>query len=65
MSRMPLTAHSAQDLFNDNFAPWVRALGLRVTDIGPKGATMTMDITPELTRMGDILSGQVCAEVFQ
>ncbi len=56
-----LTPKTAQDFFEANFAPWVRALGLRLSHIGPTGATMSMNITPELTRMGDILSGQALA----
>lgn len=56
-----LTPDIAQDFLDANFAPWVRALGLRVSDIGKTGATLEMSITPELTRMGDILSGQALA----
>lgn len=56
-----MTPQDAQAFLDENFAPWVRALDLTFTDIGAGKATATMPITPDLTRMGDILSGQALA----
>lgn len=56
-----MTPNEAQAFLDENFAPWVRALDLTFTDISNGKATATMPITPETTRMGDILSGQALA----
>ena len=56
-----MTPTTAQQMFDENFAPWVRALGLRITGINKSGATVEMAITPDLTRMGEVLSGQALA----
>ena len=56
-----MTPQDAQAFLDENFAPWVRALDLTFTEISDGKATATMPITPELTRMGDILSGQALA----
>ena len=58
---MSLTPKDAQTIFDQGFAPWVRALDLSITAISPTGATLEMPITPDLTRMGDVLSGQALA----
>jgi len=58
---MPLTCSAAQSFFDDNFAPWVRALDITIETIGANGATLSMPITDQVTRMGDILSGQALA----
>lgn len=59
---MPLTPADAQKIFDENFAPWVRALGLEFTETDESGrCTGEMAITDELTRMGDVLSGQALA----
>ena len=56
-----MTPKDAQTFLDENFAPWVRALNLTFTEIENGKATATMPITPDLTRMGDILSGQALA----
>ena len=56
-----MTPQDAQAFLDENFAPWVRALNLTFTEIENGKATATMPITPDLTRMGDILSGQALA----
>jgi len=56
-----MTPTDAQAFLDQNFAPWVRALDLTFTAIGEGEATATMPITDDLTRMGDILSGQALA----
>ena len=58
---MSLTAATANDYLAAFFAPWVRALDLTITDIGPQGATLTMPIAEHLNRAGNILSGQALA----
>ncbi|MBU2982886.1 PaaI family thioesterase [Lentibacter algarum] len=58
---MPLTTSQSQTFLADNFAPWIKALDLRITEINAAGATLEMPITNELTRMGDVLSGQALA----
>ncbi|MEQ9693800.1 PaaI family thioesterase [Shimia sp. SDUM112013] len=58
---MSLTPQDAQQFLEDNFAPWVKALDLTITDISPQGATLTMPITPDLARVGGIISGQALA----
>ncbi|WP_298678151.1 PaaI family thioesterase [uncultured Lentibacter sp.] len=58
---MSFTSQDAQAIFDQGFAPWVRALALTITDISPTSATLHMPITSELTRMGDVLSGQALA----
>ncbi|WP_299351349.1 PaaI family thioesterase [uncultured Shimia sp.] len=58
---MALTPTDAQKIFEDNFAPWVQALNLTITEIDPSGATLTMPITPDLARVGGIISGQALA----
>ncbi|MGB7317627.1 MAG: PaaI family thioesterase [Planktotalea sp.] len=56
-----MTPQDAQAFLDENFAPWVRALDLTFTDISAGKATARMPITDDLTRMGDILSGQALA----
>jgi len=58
---MTLTPATAQTFLEENFADWVRALDLTITDIGPDGATLRMPITQQLARVGGILSGQALA----
>ena len=58
---MTLTPQLAQRFLAANFAPWVQALDLTITAIGPDGATLSMPITPDLERVGGILSGQALA----
>ena len=58
---MPLTATDAQTFLEENFAAWVRALNLTVTEITPTGAVLTMPITQDLARVGGIISGQALA----
>lgn len=52
---------TAQRFLDDNFAPWVLALSPRVTALGEGCATLTIPITPEIERTGNIVSGQTLA----
>ncbi|MDO6482458.1 PaaI family thioesterase [Shimia thalassica] len=58
---MSLTPQDAQQFLKDLFAPWVQSLDLTVEAISPSGATLTMPITPDLARVGGIVSGQALA----
>lgn len=58
---MSLTPHDAQTFLDTYFAPWVRALDLTFTQTSEGRVTVQMPITTELTRMGDIVSGQALA----
>ncbi|GAA6165988.1 PaaI family thioesterase [Pelagimonas sp. KU-00592-HH] len=58
---MALTPADAQRFLEENFAPWVKALDLTITDITRDGATLTMPITDDLARVGGIISGQALA----
>lgn len=58
---MALSIDDAQGFLDAYFAPWVRALDLTITDITASGAVFTMPINENVTRMGDILSGQALA----
>lgn len=58
---MTITAAEAQSILAENFAPWVKALDLTVEAISASGATLSMPITPDLARVGGIVSGQALA----
>lgn len=58
---MTLTPTDAQQVLEENFAPWVKALNLTISEIDQSGATLTMPITEDLARVGGIISGQALA----
>ncbi|MFT7594235.1 MAG: hypothetical protein ACI8R4_001553 [Paracoccaceae bacterium] len=61
---MPLmTPESAQTLLNENFAPWVLALDLTVTEIDADHALIRMPLGEHLARAGGIVSGQALASL--
>lgn len=43
------------------FAPWVRALDMRVDAIGAERTTLSIPITADIARVGGIVSGQALA----
>lgn len=53
-----LTTEAANALFEDNFAPWVLASGLRVENIVADGVFLRLPFAAELCRTGGILCGQ-------
>jgi acyl-coenzyme A thioesterase PaaI-like protein len=53
-----LTPADGNAILNDNFAPWVRDLGLVVEDTGPDHATLRLPWSDRLAREGGALSGQ-------
>ena len=56
-----MTPAAATDILNENFAAWVRALSLEITDIGPECAVLKIPVTPDISRVGGIVSGQALA----
>lgn len=56
-----LTLQEANDALEEYFAPWVKALKPRVTDMRADGATLEIPITDDLARFGGIISGQALA----
>ncbi len=58
---MALTADDCKAFFEENFAPWVKALDVAFSDVGAGKATLTIPITDQVTRMGGIISGQTLA----
>lgn len=50
-----------QRFLDQNFAPWVLALGPKVSEAGPDGVTLDIPITPDIARIGGIVSGQAVA----
>lgn len=56
-----MTPQDAQTLLNDNFADWVNALDLTVTEISPEEAVIRMPLSDHLMRVGGIVSGQALA----
>lgn len=61
MGRMSLSPEAAKAFFDANFAPWVRALDVRFEQISESGAVLSIQITDQVTRLGDIISGQTLA----
>lgn len=56
-----MTPETAHAILHQSFAPWIKALDIAITEIGPQGATLRIPITAEITRIGDIVSGQTLA----
>ncbi|MFJ6934750.1 PaaI family thioesterase [Streptomyces sp. NPDC101132] len=55
---MTLTVAEADKILADNFAPWVLALGLAVTETGERHAVLRLPWSDRLARDGGGLSGQ-------
>ena len=53
-----MTPAAAQAFLDANFAPWVRALDITVTEIGPDRTVLRIPVTAALNRTGGIVSGQ-------
>lgn len=51
----------ANGWLEDYFADWVRALGIHVERMACTGAILTIPVTPEIARVGGIVSGQALA----
>ncbi|BFV55495.1 PaaI family thioesterase [Kitasatospora sp. CMC57] len=55
---MTLTPAEADKILADNFAPWVQALGLSVTETDDRHAVLRLPWSEQLAREGGALSGQ-------
>ncbi len=53
-----LTTVDAEAILRENFAEWVRALGLTVRETTSNSATLVMPFDQKLERTGGIISGQ-------
>jgi uncharacterized protein (TIGR00369 family) len=58
-----MTPNSAQKLLNENFAPWVLALDLTVTEVDSAHVMIRMPLGEHLARHGGIVSGQALASL--
>ena len=56
------TAAAAQDFLDDVFAPWIKAMGLRVDAVSETGLAMRLPKNPDLTRGGGAGGGVVCGQ---
>lgn len=56
-----MTPKDLQDVLAEGFADWVQALDLTVTEASPEETTLRMPLTPNLARIGGIVSGQALA----
>ena len=61
MAAFTFTETAAQTALEDNFAPWVLELGLRVLETSPAHVLTRMPLTDRLARVGGIVSGQALA----
>lgn len=50
-----------EDILEENFAPWVKALAPSVESVSPGAVRLRMPVTPEIARVGGIVSGQALA----
>ena len=57
-----MTPQAAQDILENAFAPWVRALQPMITEIGVARTILTMPISTQIIRVGGIVSGQALAD---
>ena len=56
-----MTPSDAQDMLNDNFAPWVLALEPKVRAVNEEVAVLAMPLGDHILRVGGIASGQALA----
>lgn len=56
-----MTTEDLQQFLGDNFADWVQALDLTVTEASPEAVVLRMPLAPHLARVGGIVSGQALA----
>ncbi|MFB4317558.1 PaaI family thioesterase [Actinomadura sp. 21ATH] len=55
---MTVKPADGDDILRENFAPWVRDLGLKVEDVGERRAVLRLPWSERLAREGGGLSGQ-------
>ncbi|MDX2158022.1 MAG: PaaI family thioesterase [Hyphomicrobiaceae bacterium] len=61
MTGNALTIDDANAVLAENFAPWVKALDMRVDAISTTGATLRIPFSQDLCRVGGIMCGQSLA----
>ncbi|MEM6661401.1 MAG: PaaI family thioesterase [Pseudomonadota bacterium] len=58
------TAEQAQEFLDDVFAPWITALGLKVTGVGDQGISLVLPSNRDTTRGGGPGGGVVCGQAI-
>lgn len=58
---MGITVETGNEILRENFAPWVLDLGLVVTQVGERSATLRLPWSERLAREGGALCGQAMA----
>ncbi|MCX7559144.1 PaaI family thioesterase [Sulfitobacter sp. F26204] len=53
-----MTPETAQTILDQGFAPWIKALSPVISEISAARTVMTIPITPDIKRIGDIVCGQ-------
>ncbi len=53
-----ISVSEANDILGEVFAPWVQALRLEASDVGPDHATLSMPFSEDLCRIGEMVCGQ-------
>ncbi|MAZ03319.1 MAG: hypothetical protein CMN56_09290 [Sneathiella sp.] len=53
-----ISIKEAEDFYNNSFAPWIKALDISFTDIGPDSATLRIPASPNINRLGGMMCGQ-------
>lgn len=56
-----MTPQDAQAILSENFAGWVLALEPEVIECAPEQVVIRMPLSPDLSRIGGIVSGQALA----
>ena len=53
-----ITVAQAQAIYEEGFAPWVKALDITIEEISSEGARLRMKYGDHLTRTGGMICGQ-------
>ena len=59
-----MTVEELQAFYESSTAPWVRALGLRLTAVAPGDVTFELDVRAEQVHIGEVLCGQAIMAGF-
>lgn len=59
-----MTADELQAFYESSTAPWVAALGMRVTSVEPGDVTFELDVRAEQVHIGEVLCGQAIMAGF-
>ena len=58
-----MTPETAQSILTSGYSPWVLVLNPTVTEITTDQTTLTMPVTPDILRIGDIVCGQALTAI--